>query len=150
MKSSKKRILSMSSEKISKLFPSGTVIVAYKGKSIGGAKVMPQWKVEPMISETRHFRPENGILADLKVENSISMEFEAADPQQLNTPCKFDNLPGELTFVPLDPGEKVVYCFPAAELKAEPEIKKNFNVLWKFEIFPDNSGTFMRKIKANS
>ena len=64
MKSSKKKgFLSMNSEKISKLFPSGTVIVAYKGKNIGGAKVMPRWKVEPIISETRHLRPKNGILA---------------------------------------------------------------------------------------
>lgn len=140
----------MNSGKISKLFPSGTVIVAYKGKTIGGAKVMPRWKIEPLISETRHLRPENGIMADLRVDNSISMEFEAVNPQQSDTPCKFDDLPGELTFVPLDPDEKVAYCFPAAELKAEPEIIKNFNVLWKFEILSDSSGTFMRKIKANS
>lgn len=139
----------MNSEKISKLFPSGTVIVAYKGKNIGGAKVMPRWKVEPIISETRHLRPENGILADLRVENSISMEFEAANPQQLDESGKFDDLPGELVFVPLDPEEKVAYSFPAAELKAKSEIKKDFNVLWKFEILPDSRGIFMKKIMAN-
>ncbi len=139
----------MNSEKISKLFPSGTVIVAYKGKSIGGAKVMPQWKIEPLISETHHLRPENGILADLRVDNSISMEFEAVNPQPLDMPCEYDDLPGELTFVPLDPDEKIIYCFPAAELKAEPKVKKNSNMFWKFEILPDKSGVFMKKIEAN-
>lgn len=140
----------MNSEKISKQFPPGTVIVAYKGKNIGGAKAMPRWKVEPLICETRHLRAENGIMADLKVDNSITLEFEAVNPEQTDAPCKFDDLPGELVFVPLDPDKKEAYCFPAAELKAEPEIKKNFSVLWKFEILSDCRGTFMKKIKVNS
>ena len=139
----------MNTNKISKLFPPGTVIAAYKGKSIGGAKTMPQWKVEALISETQHLSQKNGILADLRVENSISMEFEAVNPQMLDMPYEFDDSPGELTFIPLDPEKTVAYYFPAVELKAEPEIKKNLNVLWKFEILCDVNGTFMKKIKAN-
>lgn len=139
----------MNSREVLKLFPTGTVIVAYKGESIGGAKMMPQWKIEALISETSHFRPQNGILADLRVENSISMEFEAVNPQQLDSPYEFDSSAGELSFIPLDSEKKVAYYFPVAELKAEPEIKKSCKVLWKFQILCDDNGVFMKKIKAN-
>ena len=139
----------MNSREVSKLFPTGTVIVAYKGKSIGGAKMIPRWKIEALVSETSHLRPQDGILADLRVENSISLEFEAVNPQQLDSSHEFDNLAGELSFIPLDPEKKVAYCFPVAELKAEPEIKNNCKGFWKFQILCDDNGVFMKKIKAN-
>ena len=139
----------MNSKEVSKLFPAGTVIVAYKGKSIGGAKMMPRWKLEALVSETSHFRSQNGILADLRVENSISLEFETVNPQQLDSPYEFDNSTGELRFIPLDPEKEVAYYFPVAELKAEPEIRKKDKFFWKFQILCDDNGIFMKKIKAN-
>lgn len=139
----------MNSTNVSKLFPAGTVIVAYKEKSLGGAKTMPQWKVEPLINENRYLRPSDEALADLKVENSISLEFDAIDPQFSESPHVFDDLPGGLTFLPLDPEKKVAYYFPLAKLQAEPEVKENYSINWKFEIFCDDNGVFMQKIKAN-
>jgi len=93
----------MDSIEVSKMFPAGTVIVAYKGKTLGGAKVMPQWEIKPLINESQYFRSPDGILAELRVENSISLEFEAADPQcldesgNLDSLYDFDDSPGELT-----------------------------------------------------
>lgn len=126
----------MNSREVSKLFPAGTVIVAYKGKSIGGAKMMPRWKIEALVSENSHFRPQNGILADLRVGNSISLEFETVNPQQLDSNYEFDNSAGDLRFIPLDPEREIAYYFPAAELKAEPEIKKaaRFSGNFKFSV----------------
>lgn len=146
----------MNSIEVSKMFPSGTVIVAYKGKTLGGAKVMPQWEIEPVIDESQYFKSSDGILAELKVENSISLEFEAVDAQHLaesanlDSLYNFDDLPGELTFVPLDPENKVAHYFPLAELKDKSKIKDNHNVRWKFKILCDDNVIFMQKIKANS
>ncbi len=146
----------MNSIETSKLFPPGTVVVAYKGKTLGGAKVMPQWEIEPLIDESHYFRSPNGILAELRVENSISLEFEAVDPQNiiklydLYSLYDFDDSPGPLSFVPLDPGKKTAYYFHSAELKDKPEVKENHEVRWKFEILCDNNGVFMQKIKADT
>ena len=144
----------MDSIKVSKLFPEGTVIVAYKGRNLGGAKAMPEWKIEPVINEKRYFRSSDGLLAKLAVDSSISLEFEAVNPQyfgeysDLRSFYDFDGSPGELTFAPLDPENGIVYYFPSAELKNEPEIKK-YSVRWKFEIFPADDGAFMTKFKTN-
>lgn len=140
----------MNSIEVSKLFPSGTVIVAYKGKSIGGAKVMPQWEIEALISENSNLRSSGGVLAELKVENSIILEFDAFDPQCLDSPHYFDDLPGELTFLPLDPENKVAYYFPLAELKEKSELQAKHNFNWKFKILCDDNDVFVQKIKANS
>ncbi len=146
----------MNSNNVSKLFPSGTVIVAYKGITLGGAEMMPQWKIEPIINENRYFRPSNGLLAKLAVNNSIIMEFEVINPQHLNesydlySSDNFDNTPGGLTFVPLDPEKEVAYYFPLAELKHKAEVKNNNRIRWKFEILFDNNGVFMEELKTNN
>jgi len=139
----------MNSINVSKLFPAGTVIVAYKGESLGGAKFMPHWKVEPLISENRYLRPEGGVFADLSVENSIILEFDAVDPQSLDSPHDFDDSFGELTFLPLDSEKNVAYYFPLAKLKENPKVKDNSEINWKFEIFCNDDGVFMQKIKTN-
>lgn len=143
----------MNSIEVAKLFPAGTVIAAYKGRTLGGVKVMPRWKLEALIDKSQYLRRTDGVLAELRVDNSISLEFEAVDPQQLDksdSPDDFDDLPGELTFVPLDPENKVAHYFPLAELKDKAKIEKKHSVRWKFEILCDNNAMFMQKIKANS
>ncbi len=139
----------MNSIEVSSLFPSGTVVVAYKGKTLGGAKVMPQWEIEPLIDESQYFRSADEILADLRVKNSISLEFDAVDPQNIIKLYDFDDSPGLLSFVPLDPERKVAYHFHSAELKDKPEINERPKVHWRFEILCDDNGVFMQKIKAN-
>lgn len=144
----------MNSSKVAELFPNGTVIVAYKGKSLGGAGAMPRWKIEPMINENRYLRSRNGLLAKLAVSNSITMEFEAVDPETLHKPGDlyaendFDPSPGGLSFVPLDPERRITYYFPRAELKDKAEIKGKNSVRWKFEIFSDHNGVFMEEFKT--
>jgi hypothetical protein len=144
----------MNSINVAELFSNGTVIVAYKGKSLGGAGAMPQWKIEPMINENRYLRSRNGLLAKLAVSNSITLEFEAVNPEALNksenlySENDFDPSPGELSFVPLDPEKQVAYYFPKAELKDKAEIKGKNSIRWKFEIFSDNSGVFMEEFKT--
>ncbi|MFA6713934.1 MAG: hypothetical protein WC082_04965 [Victivallales bacterium] len=146
----------MNSINVAKLFPNGTVIVAYKGKSLGGAGSMPQWKIEPMINENRYLRSRDGLLAKLAVSNLITLEFEAVNPENLerkrNLYLKndFDFSPGGLSFVPLDPEKQVAYYFPRAELKNKSEIKENNSIRWKFEIFSDNSGVFMEEFKTGN
>lgn len=140
----------MNSIEVSKLFPTGTVIVAYKGKSLGGAKVMPQWEIEALISENSNLQSTDGVLAELKVENSISLEFDVFDPQCLDSSHDFDDLAGELTFLPLDPENKVAYYFPMAELQEKSELKDKHNFYCKFRILCDDNDVFVQKIKANS
>lgn len=146
----------MNSINVAELFPNGTVIVAYKGKSLGGAGAMPQWKIEPMINENRYLRSRGGLLAKLAVSNSIILEFEAVDPETLQKPgylyakSDFDSSPGELSFVPLDPERQVAYYFPMAALKDKAEIKENNSVRWKFEILSDNNGVFMEEFKTGN
>ena len=144
----------MNSIEVSKMFPAGTVIVAYKGKTLGGAKIMPQWETKPLIDESQYFRSPDGILSELKVENSISLEFEAVDTKRLaesgnlDLLYDFDDSPGALTFIPLDPENKIAHYFPLAKNKAKK--KEKHSVLWKFEILCDDDGVFMQKIKTNN
>ncbi|MDD5697093.1 MAG: hypothetical protein PHH77_00600 [Victivallaceae bacterium] len=146
----------MDSSTVSKLFASETIIVGYKGKTLGGTGAMPQWEIEPVINENRYFRPNDGVLAKLTVSSSISLEFEALNPQHpdksgvLYFPYDFDNTPGELTFLPLNPGNRTAYYFPLAELKNRPEMIRDNRVRWKFEIFSDANGVFMEKVLANN
>jgi hypothetical protein len=145
----------MNSKKVSELFPSGTVIVAYKGKTLGGTGNMPQWQIEPVINENRFFRPSEGVLAKVAISNSISLEFEALNPEHLTKTestgfqSDFDPSPGELTFVPLDPENQVAYYFPKAELKCKSNKKESKTIRWKFEILFDNNGVFMEKFKTS-
>ncbi|MCK4981450.1 MAG: hypothetical protein KAS17_00930 [Victivallaceae bacterium] len=146
----------MNAIEVSKMFPAGTVIAAYKGKILGGAKVMPQWEIKPLIDESQYFRSPDEILAELRLENSISLEFEVVDPQHLDesgnldSAHDFDDSPGELTFVPLDPENKVAHYFPLVKLKEKSESGEKRCVRWKFEILCDDNSVFMQKIKANN
>ena len=107
----------MNLNKVSKLFPSGTVIVAYKGKSLGGTSFIPKWENESQI-----------------------LEFEAVNPQDLiesnclDSQYNFDGSPGELTFISLDSRDRLAYYLPMAELKNKKRIKKNNSINWKFKI----------------
>ena len=139
----------MNSIEVSKLFPAGTVIVAYKGKMLGGVKSMPQWEIEQLVKENSYLKATDGVIADLKVANAISLEFEALNPENLDSPHNFDDSPGNLTFVPLDPENKIAYYFPLAKLKDAPELKDNKGINWNFEIICDENGIFAQKIKAN-
>ena len=146
----------MKAIEVSKMFPLGTVIVAYKGKTLGGVKVMPHWEIEPVIDESQYFKSLDGILAELRVENLISLEFEAVDTQHLGESSDldsiydFDDSPGELTFVPLDPENKSSHYFPLTKLKDKSKIKNIHSIRWKFEILCDDNGVLMQKIKANN
>ena len=139
----------MNSIEVAKLFPTGTVIVAYKGKMLGGVKVMPQWEIKPLIKKSSHFRKVDGVWDYLTLENSISLEFTAINPENLDFSHDFDDLPGALKFVPLDPENKVAYYFPLVRLKAAPEVKTVNNINWSFEILCDDNDVFVQKIKAN-
>jgi len=140
----------MNSIEVSMLFPTGTVIAAYKGKMIGGVKVMPQWEIKPLIIENRHLSLFDGVLAHLALKNSISLEFTSLIPQNLDSPHYFDDSPGALNFVPLNPENKVAYYFPLARLKVTPEVKAGNNIRWCFEILCDRNDVFVQKIKVNS
>ena len=146
----------MNSVEVSKLFPTGTVIVAYKGKTLGGAKFMPQWKIYPVINESHYLKSSDRILTKSRIENSINLEFEAVDPKCLNDSgdlyslYDFDDSPDSLSFVPLDPENKVAHHFPLAKLKGKRELKEKYKIRWSFEIICDDNGVFMQKIKANS
>ena len=139
----------MNSIEVSKLFPSGTVIIAYKGKSIGGAKSMPQWKIEALINENNHLKYSDEILAELSVENSITIELDAVNPD-VDSVYDFEDAPGMLTFLPLDFEDKVACCFPLTVLKEKSELQDNQSINWKFQILCDNNDIFMQKVKANS
>ena len=146
----------MNSNKLSNVFPSGTIIVAYKGKTLGGTADVPHWVIEPILNEKRYYRSKDGLLSTLTVNNSISLEFEAVNPQQLApennlySTEEVDSSPGELTFLPLDPEKEVAYFFPSAELKTKEELPDKKSVIWKFEILSDNNGIFMEKFKTNT
>jgi len=140
----------MNSIEKSMLFPSGTVIAAYKGKMLGGVTVMPQWEIKPLVIKSSHLSSFDGALAHLTLGNSISLEFIALNPESLDSPHDFNDSPGVLKFVPLDPENKVACYFPLARLKATPEIKADNNISWCFEILCDGNDVFMQKRKANN
>ena len=75
----------MNSSNQPNLFPSGTVMVAYKGVPLGGTTGMPQCEIKALVNEKRYFRTQE-LAARLSVTNSISMEFEALDPSHNDEP----------------------------------------------------------------
>ena len=147
----------MNSSNQSNLFPTGTVMVAYKGEPIGGTAGMPQCKIEALINEKRYFRTQQ-LTAKLSVTNSIIMEFEAINPSHegehfnlyVDFHEEFGREPGELNFVPLDP-ENLSCHFPMALLKKrEPVDSNNALIRWEFEILSDDEGVFMAKLKTTN
>lgn len=147
----------MNSSNQSNLFPSGTVMVAYKGVPLGGTTGMPQCEIKALVNEKRYFRTRE-LAARLSVTNSISMEFEVLDPSHADKPFnlyadlydEFGREPGELSFIPLNP-EGLSCYFPLALLSDREAVKNDScRIRWKFKILFDNEGIFMAKLKTTN